>query len=101
MGARRRMCDPIGVGAVLCGCAVRPHQTERGWDIWAAVVVPLMYGGVPAAWSGLAGLFIIGGVLGRWEWLLGIWNLAALLSAAPMVLGSLPALLGTLFAIGG
>ena len=43
----------------------------EGMGYLAAVVVPLMYG------------------------------LAALLSAAPMVLGSLPALLGTLFAIGG
>ncbi len=67
----------------------------------AAVVVPLMYGGSVACVVWLAGLFHHWRCACRWEWLLGIWNLAALLTAAPMVLGSLPALLGTLFAIGG
>ena len=83
---------------VLCGQAASDGE---GMGYLAAVIVPLMYGGSAACVVWLAGLFHHWRSASRWEWLLGIWNLATLLSAAPMVLGSLPALLGTLFAIGG
>ena len=88
-------------GVLFFGLRGQAASDGEGMGYLAAVVVPLMYGGSVACVVWLAGLFHHWRSASRWEWLLGIWNFAALLAAAPIVLGRLPALLGTLFAIGG
>ena len=100
IGARRRMCDPIGMGAVLC--AVRSGRIRwRGdgisgsggsaADVWRKCRLCGLVGRIVPS---LAERFQVGVAAGNME------------SCCPADCGAygagrLPALLGTLFAIGG